>query len=68
MSAFLLYILTALALILVIEGMFYALFPDLVRKMMQTAIDMPIEQLRVYGSFMAISGFIFVWFLKLFAS
>jgi uncharacterized protein YjeT (DUF2065 family) len=54
---FALYILTALALICVIEGMAYALFPDFVRKMMAIAIMAPVPKLRLFGAVMAASGF-----------
>jgi uncharacterized protein YjeT (DUF2065 family) len=63
-SEFVLYIFTALSLVLVIEGLIYALFPDSVKKMMAIAITMPAGQLRTFGTVMALSGFLTVWFLK----
>ncbi|GJL86204.1 MAG: hypothetical protein DHS20C02_19790 [Micavibrio sp.] len=64
MSSFTLYILTAFALVFVIEGLIYALFPDSVRKMMAMAIQMPPEKLRMFGFVMAATGFGLVWLLQ----
>jgi uncharacterized protein YjeT (DUF2065 family) len=60
MAGFTLYILTALSLILVIEGLLYALFPDLMRRIMATAIMLPVPRLRLFGAIMALSGFCMV--------
>jgi uncharacterized protein len=65
-SDFILYITTSLALVLVIEGLTYALFPDIVRKIMAMAVMMPVPQLRLFGSVLVISGFAIVWFLQFF--
>lgn len=43
------YILTALALVFVIEGLVYALFPDGVRKMMAMALMMETSKIRLMG-------------------
>ncbi len=59
-------ILTALALVFVIEGLVYALFPDAMQRMMKMALDLPPEQLRTAGLFMALAGATFVWLLQLF--
>lgn len=60
------YILTAIALVFVIEGLLYALFPDQIRRMMAVAIMMPVPQLRMIGLVMALTGFCFVWLLEVF--
>lgn len=57
MSAFILYILTALSLIMVIEGLLYALFPDFMRRVMAAALMQPVARLRQFGAVMAITGF-----------
>lgn len=57
MTGFTLYILTALSLILVIEGLLYALFPDFMRRIMATALMLPVPRLRLFGAVMAVSGF-----------
>ena len=64
MESFSTYILTAFALVFVIEGLIYAIFPDAVRRMMALAIEMPSERLRTFGFFMAVMGFCLVWLLQ----
>ncbi len=64
MSDFVLYITTALALVFVIEGLLYALFPDSIRKMFALALTMPPEKLRLMGAGMAAFGFCLVWLLR----
>ncbi|PJB69940.1 MAG: DUF2065 domain-containing protein [Alphaproteobacteria bacterium CG_4_9_14_3_um_filter_47_13] len=63
---FLLYIITAFALVFVIEGLFYALFPNGVRKMMEAALSLPEKQLRIFGVVMAVTGFCLVLLLQKF--
>lgn len=63
---FLIYIGTAFALIFIIEGLIYALFPDAVRKMMAIAIMMPVEKLRMFGAVVAFSGLMIFWFIQAF--
>ncbi len=64
MTGFTLYILTAVALVFVIEGLIYTLFPDGVRRMMALAIEMPPEKLRTFGLVMTATGFALVWMLQ----
>lgn len=64
MDGFGLYLATSLALICVIEGLLYALFPDLVRRLMTQAIIMPAPRLRLFGLSMAAAGFGMVWLLR----
>ncbi len=61
---FTIYILTAVALMFVIEGLVYALFPDFVRKMMAMAVMLPVNKLRLFGACMAASGVLLIWLLK----
>ena len=56
--------LTAMALVLVIEGVIYALFPEGVKRMMERARDMPATSLRTGGLAAAILGVALVWLLK----
>jgi hypothetical protein len=58
------YLLTATALIFVIEGLLYAMFPDFVRKMMAIAITLPVQRLRFIGFSMALAGCLAIWILK----
>ena len=55
---------TALALVLVIEGALYALFPDAMQRMMAQALEMPPAMLRNGGLVAAIVGFAVIWFIK----
>ena len=64
MSGFLLYIATAFALIFIIEGLIYALFPGGVRKMMAYAVSLDPGKLRYYGAIMATTGFCILWILQ----
>ena len=64
MTGFALYIGTAVALVFVIEGLLYCLFPDFVRRMMAMAIMLPVPRLRLFGAAMALSGFSLVWLLR----
>jgi len=57
-------LLLAAALIFVIEGLIYALFPDLIRKMMAMAIMTDIQKLRFFGLGMAAFGVFLVWLLQ----
>lgn len=64
MGSFALYITTAFALIFVIEGLLYTLFPDAVRKMMALAVMMPVSRLRLFGVVMVVCGLTMVVILK----
>ena len=57
-------VLTALALILVIEGALYALFPARMKRMMTEALRLPDETLRNFGLIAAAIGLGLVWFLE----
>jgi|TARA_B100000676_G_C17641351_1_gene611747 uncharacterized protein YjeT (DUF2065 family) len=55
---------TALALVLVIEGLLYALFPEAMQRMMRIALEAPPTVLRNGGLAAAILGFIVVWLIR----
>ena len=55
---------TALALVLVIEGAFMALFPHRLRQVLDMLDKMPPEILRVGGLAAAAAGVLLVWFLR----
>jgi uncharacterized protein YjeT (DUF2065 family) len=57
-------LLTALALVLVLEGIAYALFPDLMRRMLAVALMTPVGQLRIAGLIAATCGVGLVWVLR----
>ncbi|WP_448208738.1 DUF2065 domain-containing protein [Azospirillum sp. sgz302134] len=56
--------LTALALMLVIEGALYALFPNAMRRVIVEALALPENQLRAAGLLAAVAGVGFVWLLR----
>ena len=56
--------LTALALILVIEGIVYALFPELMRSLAARTTKTPAQSLRFGGLAAAFLGVILVWALR----
>lgn len=56
--------LTALALILVIEGIVYALAPDAMRRLAARATATPVQMLRLGGLIAACLGVILVWVLR----
>jgi len=55
----------ALALVLVIEGLIYALFPDAMKRMMVAALSMPSSSMRTAGLLAAIIGVGIVWLIRL---
>ena len=57
-------VLTALALVLVIEGAAYALFPDGIKRMMAAMQEMPASTLRSFGLAAMIVGIIVVWLIR----
>jgi uncharacterized protein YjeT (DUF2065 family) len=57
-------VLTALALVLAIEGALYALFPDRMKRMMAEVLRLPDETLRNLGLVAAAIGVGLVWFLR----
>ena len=57
-------LLTALALVLVIEGLVLAVVPDMPRRLYALLSEARPEQLRVAGLTAAAIGVLFVWLLR----
>jgi len=57
-------LLIALGLLLVIEGLLYAVFPSSMKNMLNLMKDMPATKLRSGGLIFAVIGFILVWYIK----
>jgi uncharacterized protein YjeT (DUF2065 family) len=55
---------TALSLVLVIEGVLYALFPDGMKRMVSQMVLVPASVLRFAGLAAAFAGFGLVWLLR----
>lgn len=64
MADFLSHLWIALALVLVIEGLIYAIFPAQVQNVMRIASAMDKEKLRYYGAGMVALGVVIVWLLQ----
>lgn len=54
----------ALGLVLVLEGVLYALFPEAMQRMMRLAIELSPANLRRFGLIGAFAGFFVVWVIK----
>ncbi|HEX6441123.1 MAG TPA: DUF2065 domain-containing protein [Stellaceae bacterium] len=55
---------TALALVLVIEGVLYALFPEGMKRIAARALTVPPQALRAAGLVAACLGVALVWLLR----
>ena len=55
---------TALALVLVIEGIIYALFPEGMKRIAERARAVPPQVLRTSGLLVAAVGLVLVWLLR----
>jgi uncharacterized protein YjeT (DUF2065 family) len=57
-------LLTAVALIFVIEGVLYALFPDFMRKILAEALKLPVSSMRMGGLIAVVIGAGLIWLIK----
>ena len=57
-------LLTAIALIFVIEGLIYALFPDRIKQMMAIALATDPRSLRGFGLGMVVVGAVLIWIIQ----
>jgi len=57
-------ILIAFALVFVVEGFLYALFPDAMKRMMEQALTIPASTLRTAGLGAATVGVFLIWLLR----
>jgi uncharacterized protein len=55
---------TALALVLVIEGILYSLFPESMKRMVSQVLVLPASALRVTGVIAACLGVAAVWLIR----
>lgn len=56
--------LSAIGLVLVLEGVLYALFPEGMQRMMAAALEMSPSMLRTGGLFAAAAGLVVVWLVR----
>lgn len=57
-------LLTALAMVLVVEGVLYAAFPSGMRRALEAAMEMPDSALRGAGLMAAVIGVLAVWLIR----
>ena len=55
---------TALALVLVIEGLLYAAFPEQMKRLVAKVLSLPAGALRAGGLVAAVVGVAAMWFLR----
>jgi uncharacterized protein YjeT (DUF2065 family) len=55
---------TALGLLLFIEGLFLAIFPTRIKNMLKSIEGIPPTKLRSIGIFFFLLGFLIVWYIK----
>jgi len=69
MAAQLLQVLTfaliGFCLILIVEGLVYALFPDRMKALLTRMVDIPVSSMRSGGLIAAVAGFGLLWLLRL---
>lgn len=58
-------LLTALGLVLVIEGLLYAAFPEQMRRMVVAVLELPGSALRTGGLAAASGGLVIVWLVRM---
>lgn len=54
----------ALGLVLVLEGILYALAPEAMKTMMRKVLDAPDQSLRLAGLAAAVAGVLLVWSVR----
>lgn len=57
-------LLLALALVFVIEGLLYAVFPSHIQNIMKAALEMEPEKLRSFGAAIIALGVLVVWIVQ----
>jgi uncharacterized protein YjeT (DUF2065 family) len=57
-------LITALGLLLFIEGLFFAIFPARIKNMLKLIDGISLTKLRSMGIFFLLVGFLIVWYIK----
>ena len=57
-------LITALGLLLFIEGLLVAVFPSRMKNMLKNIEKIPNKKLRISGTFFLIMGFLIVWYIR----
>ncbi len=56
--------LTAIALVLVIEGLLYAAFPEQMKRAIAQMLQLPVSQIRTVALIFAAAGLLGLWLIK----
>lgn len=62
---FLTFALIGFGLILIVEGLIYALFPDRMKTLLNRMVEVPVTTLRSGGLIAAVAGFGLLWLVRL---
>jgi uncharacterized protein YjeT (DUF2065 family) len=57
-------LISALGLLLFIEGLFLAIFPTSIKNMLKAIEKIPERMLRFVGFFFLLAGFLIIWYIK----
>jgi len=57
-------LITAVGLLFFIEGLFLAIFPSRIKNMLEAIKNTPEKNLRSFGLFFLIIGFLIIWYMK----
>ena len=57
-------LITALGLLLFLEGLFFAIFPTRIKNILKVIDQIPEKKLRSMGFFFLVLGFLIVWYIK----
>ncbi len=57
-------LITAIGLLLFIEGLFFAIFPSRIKSMLELIKNTPENKLRTFGVVFLIIGFLIIWYIK----
>ena len=57
-------LITALGLLLFIEGLVFAIFPTRIKNILKVIDQIPEKKLRSIGFFFLVLGFLIVWYIK----
>ena len=57
-------LITAIGLLLFIEGLAFAIFPSRIKNMLRVIESIPENRLRGMGIFFLLVGFLIVWYIK----
>tara|TARA_B100001094_G_scaffold289465_1_gene306399 strand:- start:157 stop:342 length:186 start_codon:yes stop_codon:yes gene_type:complete len=57
-------LITAVGLLFFIEGLFVAIFPSRIKRMLELIKDTPESKLRSFGITFLLIGFLIIWYIK----